>query len=232
MEMISKIVRTLASIPVIGGALVFVLGFLPVILVLFLDLSNGLSMIIGGLLMAAWCYFLNAKKIINIVTPLIPIPLWIIGIVMALAGVYGIITNKWDESDAAPEVVNEKVKPSGGYSDRAVKPQKQPEPASNQEREQAPAEVEDSLVEKPLDDRKVELEKLQKKAGDEALVQMEKSLEDMKKLSESLGKEQFEKIINSHGESENVLTLEDLMAKLQKQIDELKSQGYGSGNTE
>ncbi|MDH3608586.1 MAG: hypothetical protein OEQ24_04990 [Gammaproteobacteria bacterium] len=62
-------------------------------------------MIIGGLLTAAWCYLLNAKNIINIVTPVIPIPNWVLGIVLAIGGVYGIITNAWDKSGTAPEVL-------------------------------------------------------------------------------------------------------------------------------
>lgn len=237
METIPKIVRALASLPLVGGVLVFVLGFLPLLLIIPLNLSNGLTMVIGGLLMAAWCYFLNVKKIINIVTPLIPIPLWILGIVMALAGVYGMATNKWDDSATEPKVINESIQPSGTETNSTVQPREQTESESENKPENKPErkperKIEPAEVERNVEQPNLELEHLREGAAESVVKQLEKSLEGMKALSETLGKEQFEKVINSNGNSEETRTLEDVTEKIQQQIDELKSQGHGSGESE
>ena len=90
MEAFGKVIRGLCSIPLVGGVIALLIGILPFFLILpFPDgpykyLLNAL----GGILVAGWCYFLSKKKIINIVTPLLPVPFWVLGILMAIAGVY------------------------------------------------------------------------------------------------------------------------------------------------
>ena len=197
MEIISKIVRTLASLPLVGGALVFVLGFLPLLLIIPLNLSNGVSMIIGGLLMAAWCYFLKAKNIINIVTPLIPIPLWILGFVMAIAGVYGIVTNAWDDSNVNAETVPQEITPSKSVASPEPEPEPEPEPGLEIETQVQQQTVEPDAA--PLEKEKmiqqansIDLDKVRDEAAEKALVHMEKALADLEELSESIEQEKLE----------------------------------------
>lgn len=219
MEKLSKIIRGIASIPGVGGLFVLILGFSPLLLVIPLNLSNGISMIIGGLLMAAWCYFLSAKKIINIVTPLIPIPLWILGVVMAIAGVYGIITNKWDETETTPEVSMPEVKQSIQEPAMVEKPEAEPEPESEQITKHEQPEISPEI---PQQSSNAD----QDKAAEYALEQMEKALEDMKVLEKTLGAEKIQEIYDAQG-VENTVSFEEAMAEMQKQIDDLKRQGYG-----
>lgn len=126
MEILGKIIRGIASIPLVGSFFVLIVGFLPFIALLPFKLSIGVVMIIGGLLTAAWCYLLNAKNIINIVTPVILIPNWVLGIVLAIGGVYGIITNAWDKSGTAPEVFIEDVESSVNAPASISKPEPAP----------------------------------------------------------------------------------------------------------
>jgi len=90
MEMIGKVVRGICSIPVIGGYLALIVGLLPLIIAIpFVDGPyKYLATAVAGLLIAAWCFFLSKKKIINIVTPLVPIPFWIFGILITIFAVY------------------------------------------------------------------------------------------------------------------------------------------------
>jgi|GEM_PF-3888502 len=227
MEMLGKIVRGLASIPIIGGALVFVLGFLPLLLVIPLNLSNGISMIIGGLLMATWCYFLSAKKIINIVTPLLPLPLWIFGVIMALAGVYGIVTGKWDESKVEPETVMQS-EPVESTPDQPVPAKPEVSTVDTPKVEQLEKQQDPAAVEKALEARQTELKTYQDEAAETALVQLQESLESMKQLEKTVGKEKLQEIMQAHGDGENSINFEDAMAEMQRQIDDLKRKGYGA----
>ena len=222
MEILSKIVRGIASIPLIGGALVFVLAFLPLLAVVPLNLSNGLSMIIGGLLMAAWCYFLKAKNIINIVTPFIPFPLWIFAVIMAIAGVYGMITNAWDDSKIDAERVPQEITPSKRFPTPAPKPE--PEPVSIPEADP----VEFNNAEKIQEANSIDFNKMKDEAAENALKEMQKALKDLEELSESIGQEKLDEIINAQGSSDNSMNFEETMAEMRKQIAELKSQGYGA----
>ena len=90
MEMIGKVVRGICSIPIIGGYLALIVGILPLIIVIpFIDGPyKYLVTAVAGLLIAAWCFFLSKKKIINIVTPLLPIPFWVFGILISIFAVY------------------------------------------------------------------------------------------------------------------------------------------------
>lgn len=217
MEIIGKIVRGLASIPLIGGALVFILGFLPLLAVIPLNLPNGLSLIIGGLLMAAWCYFLSAKKIINNLTPLLPLPLWIFGVIMALAGVFGIVTGTWDKPTTEPETVMQSESDSIS-SESAI--DSVSEPVVEQVTKQDRSEMSHQMSKTEQD-----------KALDETLQNMEKSLEDLKALEKTIGAEKIQKIYDAQ-DTENSLSFKEAMAEMQKKIDELKRQGAGNKDSD
>lgn len=90
MEAIGKVIRGLCSIPVVGGIIALVIGLLPIVIAIpFADSPyKYLVTAVAGLLIAAWCFFLSKNKIINIVTPVLPIPFWVIGIAITAAGVY------------------------------------------------------------------------------------------------------------------------------------------------
>ena len=224
METLGKIVRGLASIPIIGGALVFVLGFFPLLAIVPLNLSNGLSLILGGLLMAAWCYFLNVKKIINIVTPLIPIPLWILGIVMALAGVYGMVTNKWDDGKDGAETVPQEITPLKSVSEPDLQ-LKQGQDQMPLSKSGAVDPVDVSSANKIQEANSIDLEKMKDEASEKALVHLEQALKNMEELSESIGQEKLDEIINAQGDegSDNAMNIEEAMNEMRKQIAELKS---------
>ncbi len=238
MDTLVKIVRTLASLPIIGGALVFVLGFFPLLAVIPFNLSTGLSIIIGGLLVAAWCYFLSAKKIINIVTPFIPIPLWVVGLLMAMVGVYGVITNAWDETEATSDVVMPETKPAI----KEIAPITQPETTSDvvneadQEalREQVKQLEQEQLIGK---EKKQEFEKALEKARQEAkaqapkvIAQMEESLENIKKLKGTEAEKQYEAIMKTQ-DPENAMTLDEAIAEMEKAIEDFKNSAYGAEQT-
>lgn len=233
MEILSKIIRGIASIPLVGGFFVLIVGFLPVIALIPLNLSTGLTMIIGGVLTAVWCYLLNAKKIINIVTPVFPIPNWVLGVLMAIGGVYGMVTNAWDDSKIDAERVPQEITPSKNVP--APVPELKPEPApvsipeTSVQDEAANAEAMEN-TKKLQEAKNVDLDKIRDEASERALVQMEKSLDEMKKLSEQLGPEKLQEIFDAQGSSENSMNFEEAMAEMQKQIDALKSQGYGADN--
>jgi len=94
METLGKWLRGVSSIPVIGGFIALLVGILPVILLLPVYFkvdgtpNTYLVNVIAGLLIAAWCFWLSKKNIMNIVTPVLPIPFWILGILIAIAGLY------------------------------------------------------------------------------------------------------------------------------------------------
>ncbi len=190
-------------------------------------------MIIGGLLIAAWCYLLKAKNIINIVTPVIPIPNWVLGIVLAIGDVYGIITNAWDKSGTAPEVFIEDVEPSVNAPASISKPEPAPAPVSiptpSVQNEAEKAAVMEN-AKKLQEANNIDLDKARDKAAEQALKQMEQSLKDMERISEMVGQEKLQEIKDAQGGSENSMNLEEAMAEKRKQIAELKSQEYGSEN--
>ncbi len=206
MGFLVKIVRVLASLPIIGGALVFVIGFFPLLAIIPLNLSTGLSILIGGLLTAAWCYFLSAKKVINIVTPFIPIPLWIIGILVSGIGVYGIITNTWDETGTNTEVVMPETKSSANEPVPAAKPDTTPDT--------------DNKRKQPAED--VDFDQVRRDAEDYALEQMERSFEDMQRVLEEIGPDKFEEVFNAQRGNEDFMSFEEAMVEMEKQIDELR----------
>lgn len=238
MEMLSKIIRGIASIPVVGGIFVFLIGFLPLILLLPLNLSNGLMLIIGGLLIAAWCYFLQVKKIINIVLPIIPIPLWTLGIVMVLSGVYQTIFGNFGEVDPSPEVVQESIKPSmdapesmqsSSETEKEAEPSVSIESDQNTLREQVQRLEQEQLM---GEEKKQEFEKAIEKAKQEAkelapkvIAQMEESLESIKKLKGTPAGEQYEAIMKSQ-DPENAMTLDDAIAEMEQAIEDFRRNAY------
>ena len=217
--------------------MVFVFGFLPLLLIIPLNLPNGISMIIGGLLMAAWCYFLKAKNVINIVTPLIPIPLWILGVVMAIAGVYGMVTNAWDKPDA--DVVRQEMTTSKNVFTPEPLPKNAPEDTQNpiaiSKPDPAAIEKEKRLLQADIND----LNKLKDKESEKALIVLEESLASMEQakigmeeISETIGQEKFDEMMNEQLGFDYAIKLEEQMTELRKQIAELKSKGYGAGRAE
>lgn len=91
MDKLIQIIRTIANIPILGNLILIVISFVPLLLAFQLKVSAGLTYIIGGLLMCAFFYFLKAKNVINILAPG-GIPMWIVGVLIALFGVYVMVT--------------------------------------------------------------------------------------------------------------------------------------------
>jgi len=90
MEALGKTIRGICSIPLVGGFVALLIGLLPILLLLPFhnDSNKYLLAAVGGLLIAGWCFFLTKRKIINIVTPVLPIPFWCLGLLMSVGGVY------------------------------------------------------------------------------------------------------------------------------------------------
>ena len=47
-----------------------------------------LAIAFAGLLVAGWCYILGKKNVINLVAPVIPVPFWVLGLVISGLGLY------------------------------------------------------------------------------------------------------------------------------------------------
>ncbi|MFK7816288.1 MAG: hypothetical protein AB8B92_08125 [Gammaproteobacteria bacterium] len=92
MDKLIKIFRAIAAFPIVGNLLLIAISFFPLLLAFMTKVSLGLALIIGGLGMAAVCYFLKAKNVINILAPG-QIPMWMVGIVITLCGVYSLVSN-------------------------------------------------------------------------------------------------------------------------------------------
>lgn len=104
MDTVSKLIRSACSLPLIGGVLALVIGFLPALIALpVLSSNTHIANMTIGVLVACWCYLLTRKNVINIVFPIVPIPLWIGGILMFLFGTYGLIANPGGAADGTLE---------------------------------------------------------------------------------------------------------------------------------
>jgi len=90
MEAIGKTVRGICSIPFIGGFVALIIALLPIVIAFpFVDSPyKYLVTAVAGLLIAGWCYFLAKKNIINIVAPVIPVPFWLMGLVISAVAIY------------------------------------------------------------------------------------------------------------------------------------------------
>ena len=90
MEALGKAVRGCCSIPLIGGFITLIIAILPLVIVIpFINgLYQYLVTAVAGLLIAGWCFFLGKKKIINIVAPVIPVPMWVLGLVISGLALY------------------------------------------------------------------------------------------------------------------------------------------------
>ncbi len=242
MEILNKIILGIASIPVVCGLFVFIIGFLPLILLLPFNLSNGLMLILGGLLMAAWFYFLRAKKIINIVLPIIPIPLWTLGIVLVLSGVYQTIFGNFGDAEPSSEVVKESVKPSintpekmQSETETEIELAKKVKPSVAVESDQESLREQVKRLEKEQlmgHEKKQEFEQALEKAKQEAkeqapkvIAQMQESLENIKKLKGTPTGEQYEAIMKSQ-DPENAMTLDDAIAEMEQTIEDFKHNAY------
>lgn len=69
----------------------FFIGFLPAAPIFALGLGDAVAAIIYGLLTSAWTFFLDRSGLLKIVTPLIPVPLWIFALIISAYGVYRLI---------------------------------------------------------------------------------------------------------------------------------------------
>lgn len=226
MEALAKIIRGIASIPVVGGYFVLLVGFLPIVGLIPLGLSTGMLLLLGGVLIALWCFFLSAKNIINIVTPIIPIPNWVLGVVMAIAGVYGMVTNAWDDDHTDSELVRKEV-----VSSKSVASPVEAEPKLEAEMQLKSKAVEENAIHLQQESQ-TEFDKIKDEAYEKALVDMQSALADLEELSESIGQEKLDELLGEQVSSENSLNFKEAMAEMRKQIAELKSQGYGAGNAE
>jgi|GEM_PF-5299359 len=103
MDKLIQIFRKIAAFPIIGNLLLIVISVFPLLLGLATKLSYGLPFIIGGLGMAALCYFLKAKNVINILAPG-GIPMWIVGLLITAIGVYVGISDVIKGDNAATQV--------------------------------------------------------------------------------------------------------------------------------
>jgi len=90
MEALGKTVRGICSIPVVGGFAALIIGLLPIVIAFPFAQSPYKYLItaVAGLLIAGWCFLLAKKNIINIVTPVIPLPFWVIGLLISALAVY------------------------------------------------------------------------------------------------------------------------------------------------
>jgi len=92
METVIKAVRTISAIPVLGNLILIVISFIPLLLAFMLKIEPfGLTYVIGGLGISALFYFLKAKNVINVLAPG-GIPMWIVGLVGTLFGVYLLVS--------------------------------------------------------------------------------------------------------------------------------------------
>lgn len=88
-----QVIKSLCSIPVIGGFITLLIALLPGLLVFPIPLEQPVKVIIFGLLVSAWCFFLAKKYRINITLPVLPIPFWGLGLLISASGAYQFIIN-------------------------------------------------------------------------------------------------------------------------------------------
>ena len=94
-----NLIQKACGMPVIGGVVTLLIGIiLPIIPFILLSksigISNEISMVFAGLAVAGWNYYLKKSNTINVVTPVIPIPVWILGIIIAAVSLGYVITGK------------------------------------------------------------------------------------------------------------------------------------------
>ena len=92
-----NVVQKMCGMPVVGGFVALLIGLiLPLIPFVLLFEKVGISkeviMIFGGLSIAGWNYFLKKSGTVNITTPVIPIPVWIFGIIISLVSLGYVVT--------------------------------------------------------------------------------------------------------------------------------------------
>lgn len=91
MDKLQKILNTLCGLPVVGGYMTFFIGLIPAAPIFAIGLGDALAATLYGLLTAAWTFFLQKSGLLKIVTPFIPMPLWIFALAIAAYGVYRMI---------------------------------------------------------------------------------------------------------------------------------------------
>ncbi|MGH1485263.1 MAG: hypothetical protein ACRBCI_03515 [Cellvibrionaceae bacterium] len=91
MEIVKKIVNGICSVPVVGGYLALLVAFAPALPIFLIGIDKSVAAVIGGLLIAIWCFALAKFNIIRIVTPFLPIPMWAFGLLIAGYGAYSLL---------------------------------------------------------------------------------------------------------------------------------------------
>jgi len=93
---VKKTIQNLCGLPGIGGFIAFLFGFiLPVMPGILLASTFGwpkpVGALIAGICVVAWDYFLRKTGTVNIVTPLLPFPIGLLGVLMALFAIFKLI---------------------------------------------------------------------------------------------------------------------------------------------
>jgi len=148
------------------------------------------------------------------VLPIVPIPVWILGIVLTLTGAYQSIFGNSKGIDGAPEVVKEQIQPIAS----------DPKSVSTPTQENSQLGKAQKLEQESKIEYKDALAKVQKEMSDMApkvIAQMEESLESIKKLKGTPAGDQYEALMRSQ-DPDNPMTLDDAIAKMEKSIEEYK----------
>ena len=91
------IIRKICGVPIVGGWVALLIGLiLPLIPFILVSEVTGMSqevlLMFGGLAIAGWNYFLKKSDTINITLPVIPVPVWIFGIGIAVVPLGFVVT--------------------------------------------------------------------------------------------------------------------------------------------
>ncbi|NEW60326.1 FHA domain-containing protein [Sulfurovum sp. bin170] len=90
--MLKDIARVASSIPLFGDTIATIISLMPLILIITIsqgleyEIEDNLVLLIGGFTIAVWTFYLEEEDVFSITTPIIPIPMWIVGIFMSIAG--------------------------------------------------------------------------------------------------------------------------------------------------
>ncbi len=91
MNALKNTLNGLCSIPLIGGFIALLIAILPALVVFALGLSKEIEIIAFGLVIAVWCFFLDKTQIIKLAMPVLPLPFWVLGLLISASGVYQLI---------------------------------------------------------------------------------------------------------------------------------------------
>jgi hypothetical protein len=122
-----KIMMTLCNLPFIGGYITLFVTLLPFVFLIVLEsvtpvLEENILISLGLVLVLVWNYFILRKRGLNLVTPIIPIPFWIISIIFVCIGTwhsYDILQLSYFEANNTPFTI-ESVEKEGVGNKRFV----------------------------------------------------------------------------------------------------------------